>query len=91
MRAEGIVKENQEPSDEEIRRFDKNRKGKKVSNEDWVSGTDAEAKIAKMKDGTTHLAYKAEHVVDLDSGMILGAEILPVKLCALTMLFTVIP
>jgi transposase len=77
MRAEGIVKENQEPSDEEIRRFDRNRKGKKVSNEDWVSGTDAEAKIAKMKDGTTHLAYKAEHVVDLDSGMILGAEITP--------------
>ncbi len=35
MRAEGLVKENEEPSDEEIRRFDKNRKGKKVSNEDW--------------------------------------------------------
>jgi len=77
MRAEGVVKENEEPSDEEIRRFDKKRKGKKVSNEDWVSGTDPEAKIARMKDGTTHLAYKAEHVVDLDSGMILGAEITP--------------
>jgi hypothetical protein len=77
MRAEGIVKENQEPSDEQIRRFDKNRKGKKVSNEDWMSGTDPEAKIAKMKDGATHLAYKAEHVVDLGSGMILGAEITP--------------
>jgi len=45
--------------------------------DDWVSGTDTEAKIAKMKDGTTHLAYKAEHVVDLGSGMILGAEITP--------------
>ena len=77
MRAEGIVKENQEPSDEQIRRFDKNRKGKKVSNEDWMSGTDPEAEIPEMKDGATHLAYKAEHVVDLGSGMILGAEITP--------------
>ena len=75
MRAEGVVKENEEPSDEEIRRFDKNREGKKVSNEDWMNGADPEAKIAKMKDGTTHLAYKAEHVVDLSTGMILGAEI----------------
>ncbi|AMV35323.1 Transposase DDE domain protein [Pirellula sp. SH-Sr6A] len=75
MRAEGLVKENEEPSDEEIRRFDKNRKGKKVSNEDWVSSTDPSAKIARMKDGTTHLAYKAEHVVDMKSGMILGAEV----------------
>lgn len=75
MRAEGLVKEKEDPSDEEIRRFDKNRKGKKVSNEDWVSSTDPEAKIARMKDGTTHLAYKAEHVVDSKSGMILGAEV----------------
>jgi transposase len=75
MRAEGMVKENEEPSDEEVRRFDKNRKGKKVSNEDWVSSTDSDAKIARMKDGTTHLAYKTEHVVDMKSGMILGAEI----------------
>ena len=77
MQAEGLVKKNEEPSDEEIRRFDKNREGKKVSNEDWISGTDPDAKITKMKDGTTHLACKAEHVVDLDSGMILGAEITP--------------
>lgn len=75
MRAEGLLKENEDPSDEEIRRFDKNRKGKKVSNEDWISSTDSSSKIARMKDGTTHLAYKAEHVVDMDSGMILGAEV----------------
>ena len=30
------------------------RKGKKLSNQDWVSKSDPEAKIAKMKDGTTH-------------------------------------
>jgi transposase len=77
MRAEGVVKANEEPTDEEVRNFDKKRKDKKVSNEDWVSATDPEAKIARMKDGTTHLAYKAEHVVDLDSGIILGAEIIP--------------
>ncbi len=74
MRAEGLVKENEEPSDEEIRRFDKNRKGKKISNEDWVSSTNPSAKVARMKDGTTHFAYKAEHVVDMKSGMILGAK-----------------
>jgi transposase len=42
-----------------------------------MSGTDPEAEIPEMKDGATHLAYKAEHVVDLGSGMILGAEITP--------------
>jgi transposase len=75
MRDEGLVSEGQEPSDEQIRNFDKKRKDKTVSNEEWVSATDADATIAKMKDGTTHLAYKAEHVVDLKSGIILGAEI----------------
>jgi hypothetical protein len=77
MRAEGIVKENEESSYEGIRRFDKNRTGKKVSNQDWIGGTDPEANIAKMMDGTMHLAYKTELVVDLDSRMILGAEINP--------------
>jgi transposase len=71
--AEGI----DQPSDKELRRFDKNRKGKKMSNEEWVSPTDPEAKIAKMKDGTTHLAYKAEHVVDLKTELVLAAEIHP--------------
>jgi transposase len=61
-------------TDEEARRFDKTRK-KKMSNEEWESRSDPESKIAKMKDGTTHLAYKAEHAVDLDSGFILSAEV----------------
>jgi transposase len=59
-------------------RYDKDRHQqgkKKVSNEDWVSPADPDARIAKMKDGTTHLAYKAEHVVDLKHGVILAAEI----------------
>lgn len=63
------------PSDEELRRFDKQRPDKKVSNDEWRSRSDAESRIAKMKDGTTHLAYKAEHVVDMDTNLILAAEI----------------
>ena len=77
MQEEGVIRAEDEPSDEEIRRFDKNRQEKKVSNDEWVSPTDPDAKITKMKDGTTHLAYKAEHVVDLDSDLILAAEIRP--------------
>jgi transposase len=63
------------PTDEELRRFDKNREDKKVSNDDWVSPNDPESRIARMKDGTTHLAYKAEHVVDLDTDLVLAAVI----------------
>jgi transposase len=65
------------PTDEDLRRFDKKRTGKKVSNEDWQSSTDPDSTIAKMKDGTTHLAYKAEHVVDLGSEFVLSATITP--------------
>ena len=46
------------PTAEDLARLDRKRKGKKLSNQDWVSKSDPEAKIAKMKDGTTHL-YKA--------------------------------
>jgi transposase len=62
----------------ELIRFDKDRHEqgkKKVSNEVWESPEDPDARIAKMKDGTTHLAYKAEHVVDLKTDVILAAEI----------------
>ena len=64
------------PTDEEIRRFDKNRP-KKVSNKEWESPTDPDSRIARMKDGTTHLAYKAEHAVDLDSEFVLAATVHP--------------
>ena len=63
------------PTDEELRRFDKQRKDKRVSNEEWVSATDPDSRITKMKDGTTHLAYKAEHVVDLKTELVLAASI----------------
>lgn len=66
-----------ELSDEELRRFDRKRKGKKASNEEWVSPVDPDAEITKLKDGRTRLAYKAEHVVDMESGAIVAAEITP--------------
>jgi transposase/osmotically-inducible protein OsmY len=62
------------PTAEDLIRLDRKRKGKKLSNEDWVSPADPEARIARMKDGTTHLAYKPEHAVDLDSGAVIAAE-----------------
>jgi transposase len=72
MAEEGI----ENPTDEEIRRFDKKRK-KRVSNKEWESPTDQDSRIAKMKDGRTHLAYKAEHTVDLDSEFVLAAAVHP--------------
>jgi transposase len=77
MREQGVIEAGGEPSDEEVRRFDKQRQGKKVSNADWESSSDPDARIAKMKDGRTHLAYKAEHVVDLKNDLVLAAEIYP--------------
>jgi len=65
------------PTIDDLIRLDRKRKGKKLSNEDWTSQTDPDAKIAKMKDGSTHLAYKPEHAVDLDTGVIVAAPIHP--------------
>jgi transposase len=77
MHEEGAIDKNYEPTDEEIRRYDKKRKNKRVSNDEWVSPSDPESRITQMKDGRTHLAYKVEHVVDLKSDVILAAEIYP--------------
>jgi len=63
---------------EELARFDKQRKKegkKKTSNEEWESQTDPDSRIMKMKDNRTHLSYKAENAVDLETGAILAAEI----------------
>jgi transposase len=65
------------PSADDLVRIDRTRKGKKLSNEEWTSKTDPEAKIAKLKDGRTHLAYKPEHAVDLDTGVIVAAALHP--------------
>ena len=56
------------PTADDLVRLDRKRKGKRLSNADWLAPTDPEAKIAKLKDGRTRLAYKPEHAVDLDTG-----------------------
>jgi len=65
------------PTADELRRFDRKRQGKKVSNAEWQSPSDPDSRIAKMKDGRTHLAYKAEHAVDLKTEMVVAAQIYP--------------
>src|SRR6267143_511183 len=70
-RAEGI----ENPTAEDLRRMDRGRTDKKVPNEQWQSPTDPDSRIAKMKDGRTHLAYKAEHAVDLVSEAIVAAVV----------------
>lgn len=72
MKTEGV----EEPTPDERQRFDRKRK-KSLSNQDWVNPHDPEARITKMKDGRTHLAYKAEHAVDLDTGAVLAVTVQP--------------
>jgi transposase len=73
---ERLAKESgiQTPTREDLAKLDRKRKNK-ASNDDWQSPDDPDAKITKMKDGTTHLAHKAEHAVDMDSGAILAVEV----------------
>jgi len=59
------------PTREDLAKIDRKRKNK-ARNDDWVNPNDPDAKITKMKDGRTHLAHKAEHAVDLDTGAIVG-------------------
>ena len=62
------------PTREDLARLDRKRK-KRMSNQEWKSPWDGDARIAKMKDGRTHLAHKAEHAVDLDSGAVLAVTL----------------
>ena len=62
------------PTREQLAKLDRKR-AKKGSNEDWVNPHDAEAEITKMKDGRTHLAYKAEHAVDLETGAVVAVTV----------------
>jgi len=82
MRKEGAIAPDATPPDatptvEEIKRYDRRRQGKSVSNDDCQSPCDPDSRIMRMKDGQTHLAYKAEHAVDLSNEIILSAEIYP--------------
>jgi transposase len=62
------------PTREDLARIDRTRK-KKGSNDDWTHPHDPDAKITKMKDHRTHLAHKAEHAVDLETGAVVAVTI----------------
>src|SRR5271169_1623977 len=62
------------PTREDLVRLDHKRK-KRMSNKEWKSPADEDARIAKMKDGRTHLAYKSEHAVDLDTGAVVAVTL----------------
>ena len=62
------------PTPEQLARLDRKRK-KKTSNKDWKSPGDPDSRVAKMKDGRTHLAHKAEHAVDLNSGALVAVTL----------------
>jgi transposase len=62
------------PTREDLARLDRKRK-KKTSNKDWKHPWDPDAKVAKMKDGRTHMAHKAEHAVDLETGAIVAVTL----------------
>jgi transposase len=62
------------PTRDDLARLDRKRK-KKTSNTDWTNPSDPDAKVAKMKDGRTHLAHKAEHAVDVETGAIVAVTL----------------
>src|SRR5229473_927105 len=62
------------PTREDLVRLDRKRK-KRTSNKEWKSPADEDARVTKMKDGRTHLAHKAEHAVDLDTGAVLAVTL----------------
>jgi transposase len=62
------------PTRQDLAKLDRDRKNK-GNNDDWHNPHDPDAKITRMKDGTTHLAHKAEHAVDMESGAILAVNV----------------
>lgn len=66
----------EDPTREQLARLDRKRK-KKGSNQEWMSPSDPDARITRMKDGRTHLAHKAEHAVDLTSGALVAMTLQP--------------
>jgi len=62
------------PTREDLARLDRKPK-KRTSNKEWMSPSDPDARVTKMKDGRTHLAHKAEHAVDLDTGAVMAVTL----------------
>ena len=73
----GLAKESgiETPTREDLARLDRKRKKKKTSNKEWMNPHDGDARIAKMKDGRTHLAHKAEHAVDMETGAVVAVTL----------------
>jgi len=63
------------PTREDLARLDRKRKKRKTSNQEWMNPHDADERITKMKDGRTHLAHKAEHAVDLETGAVVAVTV----------------
>jgi transposase len=64
------------PTRAQLARLDRKR-SKKGSNEEWVNPHDPDARITRMKDGRTHLAHKAEHAVDMETGAVVAVTVQP--------------
>lgn len=62
------------PTREQLAKLDRQRK-KRTSNDEWFNPHDPDAKVAKMKDGSTHMAHKAEHAVDLETGALIAITV----------------
>jgi transposase len=62
------------PTRADVARMDRKRTHK-GPNDDWTHPHDPDAKITKMKDGRTHLAHKAEHAVDLETGAVVAVTV----------------
>jgi transposase len=70
-------KEGVDPEDQgAVRRFDKQRSGRRTSNEEWKNPHDPQAKVGRTKDGACDMIYKPEHVTDLEKGAIVQVEVL---------------
>jgi len=74
----GLAKESgiETPTNQDLKKIDQARKNK-ASNKDWTYPRDPDARVTKLKNGSTHLAYKAEHAVDLETGALVGITLHP--------------
>jgi transposase len=78
------------PTRADLAKLDRKRK-KKGSNDDWMHPHDPDARITKMKNGRTHLAHKAEHAVDLETGAIVAVTLQGADLGDTTTMQTTLP
>ena len=62
------------PTRADLARVDRKRP-KKGSNQGWIHPHDSDARIMKMTDGRTHLAHKAEHAVDMETGAVIAVTL----------------